>query len=52
MSAFAQIPLVQTPEAQSLFRLQIVPMRHLAAQSEPPQSTPVSFPSLTPLKQS
>ena len=41
----------QLSEAQSESTLQSTPIPHLAGHSDPPQSTPVSFPSFNPLLQ-
>ncbi|MFI5398479.1 MAG: hypothetical protein ACHQ9S_23350 [Candidatus Binatia bacterium] len=43
------MPSTQLFAEQSLFVVQLIPRPHLG--HEPPQSTPVSSPSLTPLKQ-
>ena len=41
----------QLSDAQSESTLQSTPIPHLAGHSDPPQSTPVSFPSFNPLLQ-
>ena len=41
----------QLSDAQSESTLQFTPIPHLVGHSDPPQSTPVSFPSFNPLLQ-